>query len=241
MINLLNWTHEIRPNRTILNSYSPACKQRGLSSNTLGQPDVVGEPPFFYPLSAWTLPTQNHLITPTPPPTPFIPKPKKKWKYREKCPKCRRKYLYDHVTWARGYDSGYTCQCPKEPSPTQATSSRAPLTNIHPYNTNPAGFVGPTQHTQEFTLSINAPIVTFTHQNTCLRVANNNLGNPGVYHRLKKNWGPQHLSTGTTSYYEIEGYEDRNLNGENWPSDSYGPKPIFTLESLTWSDSISFI
>ena len=33
-------------------------------------------------------------------------------------------------------------------------------------------------------------------------------------------------------YYEIEGYEDRNLNRENWLFDSCSPKSIYT----SWLD-----
>ena len=90
----------------------PSLKAKGLAvhiTDTLGRPDIVGEPPFSYPLSTWTLPNQDYPVTPTPPPTPFVPENKKKRKHREVCPKCRRKYLYDHVTWARGLDDGYTC------------------------------------------------------------------------------------------------------------------------------------
>ena len=47
-------------------------------TNTLGRPDVVGEPSFSYPLSTWTLPNQDYPVTPTPPPNPFIPESKKK-------------------------------------------------------------------------------------------------------------------------------------------------------------------
>ena len=97
----------------------PSLKAKGLAvhiTDTLGRPDIVGEPPFSYPLSTWTLPNQDYPVTPTPPPTPFIPELKKKQKHREVCPKCRRKYLYDHVAWARGLDDGYTCRCPEDPS-----------------------------------------------------------------------------------------------------------------------------
>ena len=90
----------------------PSLKAKGLAvriTNTLGRPDIVGEPPFSYPLSAWTLPNQDYPVIPTPPSTPFVPENKKKRKHGEVCPKCRRKYLYDHVAWARGLDDGYTC------------------------------------------------------------------------------------------------------------------------------------
>ena len=133
----------------------PSLQAKGLAiciTDTLGWPDVMGKPPFSYPISAWPLPNQDYPVTQTPPPTTFIPELKKKQKHREECPKCRREYLYDHVAWARGHDSGYTCHCPKDPSPTQATSSWAPPTNQYPSlhykpcrlcGTNPA-------HTHEF-------------------------------------------------------------------------------------------
>ena len=62
----------------------PSLQAKGLAvhiTNTLGWPDVVGESPFSYPLYTWTLPNQDYPVTPTPPPTPFIHKSKKKRKY----------------------------------------------------------------------------------------------------------------------------------------------------------------
>ena len=54
----------------------PSLQAKGLAihiTNTLGWPDIVGKPPFSYPISIWTLPNQDYPVTPTPPPTPFIP------------------------------------------------------------------------------------------------------------------------------------------------------------------------
>ena len=51
----------------------PSLKAKGLAvhiTDTLGHPDIVGEPPFSYPLLTWTLPNQDYPVTPTPPPTP---------------------------------------------------------------------------------------------------------------------------------------------------------------------------
>ena len=62
----------------------PSLQAKGLAvciTDTLGQPVVVGKPPFSYPLSTQTLPNQDYPVTPTPPPTPFIPELKKKQKY----------------------------------------------------------------------------------------------------------------------------------------------------------------
>ena len=140
----------------------PSLKAKGLAvriTDTLGHPDIVGEPPFSYPLSTWTLPNQDYPVTPTPPSTPFVPENKKKRKHGEVCPKCRRKYLYDHVTWARGLDDGYTCRCPEDPSPTQATSSRAPPTNQYPsLQHKPCRLCGTNPpHTREFCLEYKCP------------------------------------------------------------------------------------
>ena len=220
----------------------PSLQAKGLAvriTDTLGWPDVVGEPPFSYPLSAWTLPNQNHPVTPTPPPTPFIPKPKKKQKYREECPKCRRKYLYDHVTWARGHDSGYTCHCPEDPSPTQATFSQAPPTNQCPSlhykpcricGTNPA-------HTWEFCHEYKCP---HCHIYAPEHLPHNCKQQPRKPRHLPQVKEESRLPTFNwehEGYYEIKGYKDGNLNGENWLPDSYGPEPIFP----SWLELTQFL
>ena len=90
----------------------PNLKTKGFTlriTKTLGWPDIVGETPFSYPISRWNPPNHNPPTTPTLSPNPVIPELKKKHKFREECPKCRRKYLYDHIAWARGLDSRYTC------------------------------------------------------------------------------------------------------------------------------------
>ena len=41
----------------------PSLKAKGLAvriTDTLGCPDIVGEPPFSYPLSTWMLPNQDY-------------------------------------------------------------------------------------------------------------------------------------------------------------------------------------
>ena len=100
----------------------PNLQAKGLAvhiTDTLGRPDIVGEPPFSYPVSLWKHPRPTQPFTPIQPPTLAlpIPEPKKKQRYGEKCPKCKREYLYNHVAWARGYKSGYTCRCPEEEAP----------------------------------------------------------------------------------------------------------------------------
>ena len=78
----------------------PNLKTKGFTlyiTETLGRSDIVGETPFSYPISQWNPPNHNPPTTPTPSPNPVIPKLKKKHKFGEECPKCRCKYLYDHV------------------------------------------------------------------------------------------------------------------------------------------------
>ena len=83
-------------------------------------------------LPSFSLETAKAYLTIHPiwPPTPTlpIPEPKKNQRYGEKCPKCKREYLYDHVAWAQGYKSGYTCRCPEEETPSKPSSSSQKIT-----------------------------------------------------------------------------------------------------------------
>ena len=140
----------------------PKLRAKGLAvhiTDTLGRPDTVGQAPFSYPVALWKPSTPARPTTPTPSPKPVILEVKKKHKFGDKCPICRHKYIYDHVAWARGLDSGYTCQCPNKPSPTKASSSRTPSTDLYPSllhkpcrlcGTNPP-------HTREFCLEYKCP------------------------------------------------------------------------------------
>ena len=178
----------------------------------------MGKPPFSYPLSTWTLPNQDYPVTPTPPPTPFIPKLKKKQKYGEECPKCRRKYLYDHVAWARGHDSRYTCHCPEDPSPTQATSSQAPPTNQYPSlhykpcrlcGTNPA-------HTHEFCHEYKCPHCHLYAPEHLPHNCKQQPRKPRCLTQVKEeSRPPTPFNRDHEVYYEIKGYEDGNVNREN--------------------------
>ena len=56
----------------------PSLQAKGLGlhiTETLGRPDLVGDLPFSYPISAWEAPFPSQPHTPTRPPTPAIPIP----------------------------------------------------------------------------------------------------------------------------------------------------------------------
>ena len=197
----------------------PSLKAKGLAvriTNTLGHPDIVGELPFSYPLSTWTLPNQDYPVTPTPPSTPFVPELKKKRKHGEVCHVGGNIYM----TMLLGQEDLMmgTCWCPEDPSPTQATSSQAPPTNQYPSlqhkpcrlcGTNPA-------HTREFCLEYKCP---HCHLYAPEHLPHNCKQWPRNPKRLqlvkKESRPPTPFNWKHEGYYEIKGYQDGNLNGEN--------------------------
>ena len=203
----------------------PNLQAKGLAvhiTDTLGQPDIVGEPPFSYPVSLWKQPRPTQPFTPIRPPTPTlpIPEPKKKRRYREKCPKCKREYLYNHVAWAWGYKSGYTCCCPEEETPSKPSSSSQQI-SMNPKwpslqnklcqfcGTNPA-------HAQQFCLEYKCPHCHLHTPEHLPQQCKWQPQKPRQFLKAKEEpVPPKTLNWDYDGYYKIEGYEDRNLNGEN--------------------------
>ena len=209
----------------------PNLQAKGLAvriTDTLGRPDLVGTTPFSYPISAWDHKPTTPVVPPPPPvtpvrpPTPFIPEiKKKKRQFGEKCPKCRREYLYDHVAWARGYESGYTCRCPEEEeTPSKpSTSSRPLLTNmewpslVHKpcvlCGTNPA-------HPRKYCLEYKCP---FCHLYAPEHTPSQCKRRPRKTRKITKikeePVSPTPFNWEYDGYYDIEGYDDGNLNREN--------------------------
>ena len=208
----------------------PSLQAKGLGlhiTETLGRPDLVGDLPFSYPISAWEAPFPSQPYTPTPPPTPAIPipppatpLPKRKHNFGDECPKCHRKYLYDHVAWARGLDSGYTCRCPEEQdSPTKASTSRNPLSTTYPSlrnkpcrlcGTNPA-------HTREFCLEFKCPHCHLYAPEHLAQNCKRRPRKPKRFTKVKEE--PQSPRLGWNDdghgYWDTAGFEDGNLDGEN--------------------------
>ena len=199
----------------------PNLKTKGFTlciTETLGQPDIVGETPFSYPISQWNPPNRNPPTTPTLSPNPVIPKLKKKHKFGEECPKCMCKYLYDHVAWARGLDSGYTCQCPEEPSPTNASSSRQPASDpylsLHHKPCRLCGMNPP--HTREYCLEYKCPHCHLYAPEHMPQTCKHAPHKPKHLGKVKEEpQSPTPFNWDHKGYYEIEGYDDGNLNREN--------------------------
>ena len=160
-------------------------------------------------------------VTPIRPPTPFFPElKKKKRQFGEKCPKCRREYLYDHVAWARGYESGYTCKCPEgeEETPSKPSTSSQPLNMEWPSLTHkPCRLCGTNPaHPRKYCLEYKCP---FCHLYAPEHTPSQCKRRPRKAKRLGKikeePLSPTPFSWDHDGYYKIEGYDDGNLNGEN--------------------------
>ena len=203
----------------------PNLQAKGLAvciTDTLGWPDIVGEPPFSYLFSLWKQPRPTQPFTPIRPPTPAlpIPEPKKKQRYGEKCPKCKREYLYNHVAWAWGYESGYTCCCPEEEAPSKPSSSSQQLTTNPQWpslqnklcqfcGSNPA-------HAQQFCLEYKCPHCHLYAPEHLPWQCKQWFWKPRWFQKVKEEpVPPETLNWDYDRYYEIEGCKDRKINREN--------------------------
>ena len=99
-------------------------------------------------------------------------------------------------------------QKPPRPEP------RPPI-RTHLSSTNPVDYVEPTHLIQENSAwNTNALTAIFTHQNINLKPANDDLESQNASPKEEPR-SPTPFNWDHEGYYEIEGYEDGNLNGEN--------------------------
>ena len=146
----------------------------------------------------------------------LIDPPKVKKERRTKkgtCPKCRLPYIYDHVAWCRGLDSGYTCRCDRKPlQPTKE----------EPEPSTSSAVILRTSRLKCFTCGSHThlkPDCPHYHCRYCKRSAPGHWVRSCPYSPHKRTTPKQeeadswdHYSDG---YYDIYGSEDGNLTGEH--------------------------
>lgn len=131
--------------------------------------------------------------------------PKRPKKESKNCPKCRLPLNYDHVAWCRGFTDGYTCRCKTTVTVERtmyASTSRRP-------------------HTHCFLCKATDHVKQDCTEYRCRRC---NIWAPGHRPRncpVRPPLTIKEEDDGTlisfddgNGYYDIEGYEDGNLNGE---------------------------
>ena len=141
------------------------------------------------------------------------------------CPTCRLPYVYDHIAWCRGQTDRYTCKCnlPQPPKMPPPTVQSEPIQ-------------WPPQKPHCFLCRSHKHIKTQCVRYRCCICHHMALGHrvmdcpelPGRGSALVKR---DSYSPDYDSYHNIYGFEDGNLNGENW---LHGSKELH-------SDSISLL
>ena len=174
----LNMQDQVQRNNVEL--LLPKLWAKGLAvhiTDTLGQPDTVGQALFSYPISLWKPSTPTWPTTPAPPPNPVIPEVKKKHKFGDECPKCKCKYIYNH--WHGQEDwtldtlvdvlTNHLPQKPPRPEP-------CPPIRTHLSSTNPVNYAEPICLTQENSAwNTNAHTAIFMRRNINPKPANDDL------------------------------------------------------------------
>ena len=123
------------------------------------------------------------------------------------CPTCWLPYVYDHIAWCRG--DGYTCKCklpqPKTPPPTiQSEPIRRPPRKLHCFLCRSHKHIK-TQCVQ-YRCHICQHMAPGHQVMDCPEL-------PGRGSALVKR---DSYSPNYDGYHDIHGFEDGNLNGENW-------------------------
>ena len=130
--------------------------------------------------------------------------PKRAAKEPVDCPTCRLPLKYDHIAWCRGLTDGYTCQCNKTPTVTRTVLS------IVPYRPRTRCFVcQQTNHTKQDCTNYQCRICKIWAPGHRFRNCPNRL-----QRTIKEEEDSSTAADDGTGYFDIEGYEDGNLNGE---------------------------